>query len=75
MAADPARVRVGKRKHGQLDDGGPIDEAIEYPELERVDHVLGVVKHDRFRAAPAVVLVGDERVIEVRHYVANAFAT
>ena len=65
MAADPARIGIGQRQHRQLDHRCAFDQAIEDLELERVDHVLGVVEHHRLGRAAGRSLIGDQRVVQM----------
>jgi hypothetical protein len=37
-----------------------------------VDHVFGIMEHDRRRRLAGLHFVSDQRVIEMRYYVANA---
>src|SRR6185437_3810220 len=65
MASDPPRMAVGKRKHGQLDQGRAPDQPVEYPELERMDHVFGIVESDRRGRVPRLDFIGDQCIIKV----------
>lgn len=65
MAADPARFGVGQRQYGQLDQRGALDQPVEQAKLERVDEILGIVKHDRLGARRAGGLVLAERGMEM----------
>src|SRR4051812_41871155 len=65
MAAYPARMRIGQRKHRQLDYGGAVDQPVENPELEAMHDILGIVQHDGLYGSIMRGLVLDEGVVEM----------
>ena len=66
MARDPRARRIGQRHDGQLDCRCPPDQRGEQAKLAGMDHILGVMKHDRARRATPPFLgdQGDIKCVE-----------
>ena len=61
----PDLVGASERVVVELDQSGTVDQPVEHGQLERVDDVLGVVKHDRSRGAVLAKLISEQRVVEM----------
>ena len=66
MAADPlATSGSTSGSTGNWMTRGAVDQLVEQRQLERVDHVLGIVQHDRDGRAPGRDLIGQQRIVEM----------